>query len=243
LHLFDVTRDELLADIVNAGGKTAESGLYHALVDRPRTMPGGQSWWSALVVLLDFGASDADVGLLAALGLCASHAGGPVLAGAQGSIVSDEAQLAGWNRLRRSEVAPWIALAAPRVLLRAPYGARSDPVETFPFEEFEAPPPQDNLLWGSAGLAMALLIGRAFAARGWEMEPGDEREIEDLPVYTFVRDGEPVLQPCTEHLLTERQVDGLLNAGIVPIAARRDRSGAVAIRFQSIAHPTAPLMW
>jgi type VI secretion system protein ImpC len=243
LHLFDVARDELVADIVAAGGKSAETGLYHALVDRWRNVPGGLGW-SALVVLLEFGGSDADVGLLAALGLVASQAGGPLLAGAEISVMTgDETKLAAWNRLRRSEAAPWIALAAPRVLLRAPYGKRGDPIDGFPFEEFDGPPRHEALLWGNGGLALALLVARAFAARGWEMEVGDERELDDLPVYVFDRDGEPEMQPCTEHLLTESQLERLLNAGIVPLAGRRDRNTAVAIRFQSIAHPPVPLAW
>jgi predicted component of type VI protein secretion system len=102
---------------------------------------------------------------------------------------------------------------------------------------------QDELLWGNAALALVLLLGRAFMARGWDMEPGDEREIDDLPAYTFVRDGETEIQPCGERPLTEHQVHQLLSAGFVPLASRRDRHAVVAIRFQSIADPPAPLVW
>ncbi len=190
LHLFDVTREELLADVVAAQGTLAQTGVYRAVVDRSRNVPGGERW-SALVALMQFGPSDADIGLLAALGLIASHAGGPLLAGADLTLAGDDAgALVGWQALRRSEAAPWIGLAAPRVLLRMPYGKGSDPIEAFAFEEFAGPPVQEELLWGHASLAMALLIGRSFIARGWDMEPGDEREIGDLPAYTFVRDGE-----------------------------------------------------
>lgn len=243
LHLFDVTRDELLADVVAAQGKLSQTGLYRALVDRWRNVPGGHGW-SALVGLIHFGPSDADIGLLAALGLIASQAGGPLLAGADWALAGDDAgALAGWQALRRSEGAPWIGLAAPRVLLRLPYGKGSDPIEAFAFEEFVGPPVQEELLWGNASLATALLIGRAFTARGWDMEPGDEREIGDLPAYTFVRDGERELQACGERLLTESQIQTLLKAGLVPIASRRDRNAVVAIRFQSVADPPAPLAW
>ena len=40
LHLFDVTRDELLGDVVAAQGRIAQTGLYRALVDRWRDVPG-----------------------------------------------------------------------------------------------------------------------------------------------------------------------------------------------------------
>lgn len=241
LHVLDVTREELLGDVVAAEGKLAQTGLCRAVVDRWRNEPGGRGW-SLLVGLFDFGPSHVDMGLLAALGLIASQAGGPLLAGADEALSGgDEQALAGWRALRRSEAAPWIGLAAPRVLLRMPYGKASDPIESFAFEEFTGPPLPHELLWGTASLATALLIGRGFNARGWDMEPGDEREIEGLPAYTFVRDGERVMQPCAERLLTEREIDTMVKAGLIPVASRRDRNAVVAIRFQSVAEPPAPL--
>jgi type VI secretion system protein ImpC len=243
LHLFDVTRDELLGDVVAAQGRIAQTGLYRTLVDRSRDMVDAQGW-SALIGLFQFGPSDRDIGLLAALGLIASHAGGPLLAGADWALAGDDAgALAGWQALRRSEAAPWIGLAAPRVLLRLPYGKGSDPIEAFAFEEFAGTPVPDEFLWGNASLAAALLIGKAFTARGWDMEPGDEREIGDLPAYTFARDGEREMQPCAERFLTGSQIDTMLKAGLVPIASRRDRNAVVAVRFQSVSDPPAPLAW
>jgi type VI secretion system protein ImpC len=241
LHLFDVAREELVADIVQAQGKISESGLYGALVNRRRADDEG---WSAIAALIDFGPTAVDIGLLAALGVIASRAGGPLLAGADRALTgADGDSLAAWNALRGSEAAPWIALGTPRVLLRRPYGHRSDPIEAFPFEEFVGAPVQDELLWGNAALALVLLLGRAFMARGWDMEPGDEREIDDLPAYTFIRDGETEIQPCGERPLTETQAHQLLSAGFVPLASRRDRHAVVAIRFQSIAEPPATLVW
>ena len=129
------------------------------------------------------------------------------------------------------------------MLLRLPYGKGSDPIEAFTFEEFAGLPVHDEFLWGNASLATALLIGRAFTARGWDMEPGDEREIGDLPAYTFVRDGEREMQACGERFLTESEIQTLLKAGLIPIASRRDRNAVVVIRFQSASDPPAPLAW
>ena len=241
LHLLDVTREELLADLLAAEGKVAKTGLYATLVER---MQPDERRGSLVVGLFDFGASNADVALLGALGLIASRAGGPFLAGADPVLASgDEQALAAWHALRRSDAAPWIGLATPRVLLRLPYGKVSDPIESFVFEEIARDPDPREFLWGSASLATALLIGRAFNARGWEMEPGDEREIDGLPAYTFTRDGERQMLPCAERLLNERQMDGFIQAGLIPIAGRRDRNSVVAVRFQSIADPPAPLKW
>src|SRR6185369_10300155 len=183
-------------------------------------------------------------GLLAALGLIASQVGGPLLAGADPALAGDDdGVLAGWQALRRSEAAPWIGLAAPRVLLRLPYGKERDPIDAFSFEEFPDPPVHEHFLWGHASLATALLIGRSFTARGWDMELGDEREIGDLPAFTFMRDGEREMQACAERYLTESELQGLLTAGLIPLASRRDRNAVVVIRFQSVSDPPAPLAW
>jgi type VI secretion system ImpC/EvpB family protein len=243
LHLLDVTREELLADIVATQGKLAHTGLSRALVDRWRNVPGEEGW-SLIVALITFGPSRVDMGLLAALGIIASNAGGPLLAGANPSLTTGDADtLANWRALRGTRAAPWIGLATPRVLLRLPYGKASDPIEAFAFEEFAGEPVHDQFLWGNGSLAAALLVGRAFTERGWDMEPGDEREIGDLPAYTFTRDGERQMQPCAERVLTESQIDAMIKAGLIPIASRRDRPAVVAIRFQSIADPPAPLAW
>ncbi len=243
LHLFDVRREELLRDVVESQGQLARTGIYRALVERSRHGSGSEGW-SALVGFIHFGPSTTDMGLLAALGVIASQAGGPFLADAEEALAGDDPiVLADWQTLRRSEAASWIGLAAPRVLLRLPYGTVTDPIESFRFEEFTGEPQHDQLLWGNASLATALLLGRGFTARGWDMEPGDEREIDDLPAYTFVRDGTSEMQACAERFLTESQIQALLTAGLIPIASRRDRNAVVVIRFQSISDPPAPLAW
>lgn len=243
LHLFDVTREELLADVASAGGELSSTGLYRALVDRWRNVPRAQGW-SVLTALVDFIPSEEDAALLAALGAIGSEAGAPLLAGFGASSIAEGGTASrGWQALRRSGVAKWIGLAAPRILLRQPYGRRSDPIDAFSFEELPGVPEHEHFLWGPASLATTLLIGRSFRARGWDMEPGDEREIGDMPAFTFDRDGETELQACAERYLTESETRTLLNAGVIPIASRRDTNGIVAIRFQSLADPPAGLAW
>jgi type VI secretion system ImpC/EvpB family protein len=243
LHLFDVSRDEVLADIIGAGGQVERSGLHTALVDRWRNQPGGEPW-SVLAGLWRFGPSDADIGLLAALGIVASQAGGPFLGDAERSLAgpADDPALAGWRTLRGSEVAPWIGLAAPRVLLRLPYGRSTDPIERFAFEELPGGPGHDRLLWGSAALACMLAIGRAFGERGWAFEPGDVREIGDLPAFVYTTgDGSREMQACAEHYLGEQALQALLDAGIMALASHRHRNAVTIPRFQSIASPAQGL--
>jgi type VI secretion system protein ImpC len=241
LHLLDVSRDELLADVVAAQGRIEQTGIYGAVVDRWRKQPEVPSG-SALVGLYEFGPSDADIGLLAALGVLASQAGGPLLAAGQLVLAADDVvALAGWQALRRSEVAPWIGLAAPRVLLRLPYGRGSDPIDSVAFEEFGPTPVHQHFLWGNGALACALLIGRAFSQRGWDFEPGDEREIGDLPAFTFLQDGERELQACAEHYLGEEAAALLLAAGLMPLMSHRHRNAVTVLRMQSVALPVQRL--
>ncbi len=241
LHLFDASRDELLDDVVAAQGRIDQTGVYKALVDRWRNQPGGQGW-SVITGLYSFGPSVEDIGLLAALGVLASQAGGPFLAAGDPALAGDDAAaLAGWNTLRHSEVAPWIGLAAPRLLLRLPYGKGSDPVAAFAFEEFGAAPVHGQFLWGNGGLACALLIGRAFSAKGWDFEPGDEREIGDLPAYTYVKDGERELQACAEQYLGEAAGELLMAAGLMPVMSHRHRNAVTVMRFQGVGQPAGAL--
>ena len=241
LHLFDVSREELLDDVVAAQGHIDQTGTYRALVDRWRNQPGGQGW-TLITGLFSIGPSVEDIGLLAALGVLASQAGGPLLAAGDPALAGDDGPaLAGWHSLRQSEVARWIGLAAPRVLLRLPYGKASDPVSAFAFEEFGALPVHAQFLWGNGGLACALLIARAFTARGWDFEPGDEREIADLPAYTFVKDGERELQACAEQYLGEAAGELLMAAGLMPVMSHRHRNAVTVMRFQSVALPAQGL--
>jgi type VI secretion system protein ImpC len=241
LHLFDVSREELLADVVASQGQLARTGLHRALADRWRNVPGAHGW-SAVTALCSFGPSDADIGLLAALGLLAAQAGGPLLAAGNPSLaLGDAATLAGWQSLRLSEAAPFIGLAAPRVLLRLPYGKRSDPCSAFAFEEFPGSPEHSQFLWGAGSMAIALLLGRAYTQRGWAFEPGDEREIGDMPAYHYTRDGESEMQACAESYLGEEAGQALLAAGLMPVLSHKNRNAVTVMRFQSIAEPAAAL--
>jgi type VI secretion system protein ImpC len=243
LHLFDLSRAELLADVIAAEGQLAQTGLHRALADRWRNVPGAQGW-HAVVGLYRFGPSDVDIGLLAALGLVARQAGGPFLAEGDPALAGDAADpaLAGWQSLRRSEAAPWIGLAAPRVLLRSPYGKTSDPITAFAFEEFVGRPEHAQLLWGNAGLALALLLGRAYSASGWAFEPGDETTLTALPpCLTTDADGERDLVPSAERFLPEAEAQALLSAGLMPLLSHRHAHAVTLPRMQSIAQPAGSL--
>jgi type VI secretion system protein ImpC len=102
-------------------------------------------------------------------------------------------------------------------------------------------PEHDAYLWGSPAIACAELVGQGFCERGWETEPGDCLEVDDLPGYVPVGAGEGPMQACAESFLSERAAEALLRRGMMPIVSLRNRNAARLVRFQSIADPPAPL--
>jgi type VI secretion system protein ImpC len=256
LYVLDVSRRELLADISAAQGTVERSGLYRLLVEQGKGTTGGEPW-SVIVGNYAFGVAGEDVGLLASLGAIASHAGGPFIAAAKPELVGCDSLVAtpdprdwtpprgevveGWHALRASLMAPWIGLALPRMLLRLPYGKATDAVEAFEFEEFAGVREHESYLWGNGALACALLIARSFTSRGWDMEPGDELDVDDLPAFTFDDDGEKRLQPCAEVALIERAGQAILDAGLMPLSSYKNRNAVRVVRLQSIADPSQAL--
>ena len=146
-----------------------------------------------------------------------------------------------WQALRRSALAPWIGLVAPRMLLRLPYGKATDPLERFEFEELSGADPAQALLWGHPAAACALLAGRAFRESGWEMDLDRQLDVEDLPAWVYTEDGERQMYPCAEAWLGEGAGQALIERGIMPLVSRRDRPAARLMRWQSIAEPVAAL--
>jgi len=256
IHLLDITRAELLADARAMHADPQSSVLRRRIAEGPAA-GGDVMRWSACVALFDVGASDDDLTWLSALCAIGAQAGAPTLATAAPSLLGvdrietlpeprDWAPLSGtgaayWQALRRSTLAPWIGLAAPRLLMRQPYGATTDPIEGIRFEEFIGAPGHAQLLWAPAALGCALLLGRAFRENGWEMHPGDVQQITDLPAYIVERDGERQLQPCAEVLMSERAALAIGERGIMAVASYKDRAEARLVRFQSVAEPACAL--
>lgn len=244
--VLDCTKEELAADVRGAGGDLDACGLFRAL---EQGRAGGHPW-SALVTDFSFADAPEDLELLGSLGAIASHAGGPLLAAASPSLPGSAplaeptrwpAPSAAWNAFRSRPAARWTGLAMPRVMLRLPYGAKTDPIDAFSFEEIPGAPRHEQFLWGAPAFACAALIARAFQERGWEMEPGDFLEVEDLPAYVVVEDGETRMQAPTEAYLGERAAEAILDRGIMPVMGYRDRNAARLLRFQSMADPPTGL--
>jgi len=100
-------------------------------------------------------------------------------------------EYAAWRSLRESEDARYIGLTMPRFLARLPYGAKTDPVDAFAFEEDTAGADSSKYTWANSAYAMAVNINRSFKLYGWcsrirGVESGGE--VPNLPAHTFPTD-------------------------------------------------------
>ncbi|OYP36389.1 type VI secretion system contractile sheath domain-containing protein [Rhodopirellula sp. MGV] len=250
LYVLDATAEEL------AAATQSDDSIEQSLLLKRLVHDRDQQPWSLIVSTMEFGNRADELILLANLGAIAAFAGCPFIACASPTLVgtfdwTDDIQTVentltadqeNWESLRLNPVANFIALVGPRVFARLPYGAATDPVEAFEFEEIPDPiNSHDAFLWGPPSLAVAGLIGKSFLDRGWAMSLEDQCELSSLPAYTYKVDGEVELKPCAEAYLSERLADHLAQQGILPLVSFKNRDAARLYRYQSIANPASSL--
>ena len=247
LYLLHVTREEL------SEGVGADSSLFRRLVNHEARMSGGLAL-SAVIAAYRFGATMDDLAVLESMGVLARELGAPLVAECGPSLLGSlsmaeqpdprdwtilEAAIEErWRGLRAGSAASRLGLLLPRMLLRLPYGRKSDPIEGFEFEELPAGSDHEAFLWGNAAFAGALVIARLLDPDG---PPPDAGTITDLPAFVLADDG-PRLQPCAEACLTERAVQAVLARGVMPLVSVKDANVVRLVRLQSIADPPTPLL-
>jgi type VI secretion system protein ImpC len=150
-------------------------------------------------------------------------------------------EYASWRSLRESEDARYLGLAMPRFLARLPYGAKTDPVEEFDFEEDTAGADHTRYTWANSAYAMATNITRSFKYFGWcsrirGVESGGA--VEGLPVHTFPTDDGGVDMKCpTEIAISDRREAELAKNGFMPLLHRKNSDFAAFIGAQSMQKP------
>ena len=253
IYLIDISKQELAADL-KASEDLRKSGIFRLLVEKAIDTPGADPW---TVVLGDFkfGLENEDTDLLAKLAAIAQRAGAAFLGAADPSVLgcsslqasphprdwNDSKVRDSWKQVRLRPESASVALALPRFLLRLPYGRETSPLESFEFEEFSGLPSHSGYLWGNPAFAVALLLGQSFNQEGWEMRPGSQSQVENLPLHTYRVDGDSQSKPCAEVLLTEEAVERILDRGLIPLVSYKGRDLVRVGRFQSLAEPQRPL--
>jgi len=152
------------------------------------------------------------------------------------------ADYAPWRSLRESEDSRYIGLTMPRFLGRLPYGAKTNPLEDFDFEEETAGGEHSKYLWTNAAYAMGVNINRSFKLYGWcasirGVESGGI--VEGLPCHTFPTDDGGVDMKCpTEIGITDRREAELAKNGMMPLSHWKNEDYAAFIGAQSLQKPT-----
>ncbi len=151
------------------------------------------------------------------------------------------AEYAAWRSLRESEDARYVGLAMPRFLARLPYGARTNPVDEFDFEEDTGSADHSRYTWANSAYAMAANITRSFKLHGWcsrirGIEGGGA--VEGLPVHAFPTDDGGVDVKCpTEIAITDRREAELARNGFMPLLHRKGSDFAAFVGAQSLQKP------
>lgn len=126
----------------------------------------------------------------------------------------------------------------PRFLSRLPYGIRTNPVDSFDFEEETDGANHSNYSWANAAYAMATNINRSFKEYGWctsirGVESGGA--VENLPCHTFPSDDGGVDMKCpTEIAISDRREAELAKNGFMPLIHRKNSDFAAFIGAQSL---------
>jgi type VI secretion system protein ImpC len=144
--------------------------------------------------------------------------------------------------LRRRPEANHVGLVLPRFLLRQAYGIRSDPIETFPFEELDPAPEHESYLWGNPVFLCGHLMSQNFAESGWDFDAGQGGEISGLPVQRIVSEDGVDTKPCAEAWLSEATEEAIRSRGIIPVLSIRGRDAVRITTLYSISDPPLNLL-
>ena len=234
-----------------------QSPIFKRLYEEEYGQFGGEPF-GCLVGDYYFDQSPPDVELLGEISKIAAAAHAPFIAAASPNLMQmgswqelanprdltkifGTPEYAAWRSLRESDDARYIGLAMPRFLARQPYGAKTNPVEAFNFEEDTAGADHNKYAWANAAYAMAVNINRSFKTYGWcsrirGIESGGA--VEGLPTHTFPTDDGGVDMKCpTEIAISDRREAELAKNGFMPLVHRKNSDFAAFIGAQSLQKP------
>lgn len=234
-----------------------QSPLFKKIYEEEFGTPGGAPY-GVLIGDYSFDHSPPDVEMLDGMGQIAAACHAPFIASAAPTLMNMEtwrelsnprdltkifqtAEYAPWRSLRESENSRYLGLTMPNFLSRIPYGAKTNPVDEFDFEEDVEGADHSKYVWSNAAYAMAANIGRAFKLYGWcarirGVESGGM--VEGLPCHTFPTDDGGVDMKCpTEIAITDRREAELAKNGLIPLSHWKNTDFAVFVGAQSLNKP------
>ena len=251
VKVLNVSKKDLLKDLQRAP-EFDQSAMFKKVYEEEFGIFGGAPF-GALLGDYDFDKTGEDIELLEKVAQVAAAAHAPFISGTSPKMFSldsftqldaprDMAKIfatsdyAKWKTFRESDDSRYIALCAPRMLLREPYGSQTVPIEAFQYEE-EVTGDHSKYLWGNAAWALGVRVTNAFAEYGWcatirGVESGGL--VEGLPVHSFKTDEGDVAMKCpTESPITDRREKELADQGFVPLVHCKGTANAAFFSVQS----------
>ncbi|HXQ30058.1 MAG TPA: type VI secretion system contractile sheath large subunit, partial [Gemmatimonadales bacterium] len=251
IKVLNVSKKDLLKDLQRAP-EFDQSAMFKKVYEEEFGVFGGAPF-GALVGDYEFDKTGEDVELLEKISQVAAAAHAPFLSGTSAQLfglesftqldqprdlakIFDSSEYAKWKVFRDSEDSRYVALTAPRMLLREPYGHDSIAVEAFSYEE-DVAGTHTNYLWGNSAWALAARVNQSFANCGWcatirGVESGGL--VEGLPVHSFRSDAGDVAMKCpTETPITDRREKELADLGFVPLVHCKGTANAAFFSVQS----------
>jgi type VI secretion system protein ImpC len=259
IKVFNVSKKELGRTLKKFRGTAwDQSPVFKKIYEEEYGQFGGEPF-GTLVGDYYFDHSPQDVQLLGDMAQISAAAHAPFLAAAAPTVMQMESwnelanprdltkifqtpEYAAWRSLRESEDSRYIGLCMPRFLARLPYGAKTEPVEEFAFEEDTGMGESENYTWCNAAYAMATNITRSFKLYGWcsnirGIESGGA--LEGLPAHTFPDEDGGVAMKCpTEIAISDRREAELAKSGFMPLIFKKNSDFAAFIGAQSLQKPT-----
>jgi type VI secretion system protein ImpC len=258
IRVFNVSKKELGKTLKKFKGTAwDQSPIFKKVYEEEYGQFGGEPY-GCLVGDYEFDHSPPDVELLGEIAQVSAASHSPFIAAAAPTTMQMDSwqelanprdltkifqtpEYAGWRSLRESEDARYIGLAMPRFLARLPYGAKTDPVEEFDFEEDVEGADHSKYTWANSAFAMAVNINQAFKEYGWctrirGVESGGA--VEGLPTHTFPTDDGGVDMKCpTEIAISDRREAELAKNGFMPLIHKKNSDMAAFIGAQSLQKP------
>jgi type VI secretion system protein ImpC len=234
-----------------------QSPIFKKIYEEEYGQFGGEPF-GALVGDYYFDQSPPDVELLGEMAKVSASAHAPFIVGASPALMQMDSwqelsnprdltkifstpDYAGWRSLRESPDSRYLAMCMPRFLSRTPYGAKTNPVEEFAFEEDTNGADHTKYAWSNAAYAMAVNINRSFKTYGWcsrirGVESGGA--VEGLPTHSFPTDDGGVDMKCpTEVSISDRREAELSKNGFMAMIHRKNSDLAAFIGAQSLQKP------
>ncbi|MDQ3958119.1 MAG: type VI secretion system contractile sheath large subunit [Actinomycetota bacterium] len=256
IKVFNVNKKDLLKDLQKAS-EFDQSALFKKVYEEEFGVFGGAPF-GALIGDYEFGKGGQDMELLEKIASVAAAAAAPFVAGTSPEMfnlesftqldqprdlakIFDTTEYAKWKSFRQSEDSRYVALTAPRVLIRQPYGMATVPVEAFNYEEQVDGTDHSKYLWANAAWALGARITQSFALYGWTatirgVESGGL--VEGLPVHNFRTESGDLAMKCpTEVPISDRREKELADLGFVSLVHQKGTDKACFFSVQSAQKP------